>query len=307
MPDGIAISARGLTRYFGNVPVVRQLDLDIPHGSVTGLLGLNGAGKTTTLRMLLGLLEPTRGTCQILGKESRTLGPEDRARIGHTVEGHFIYGWMSVRESEHFQRRTFPRWDEQLFSETTRRFGIDPAQKIRTLSRGQRAGVSLALTLATEPELLVLDDPALGLDPVSRRALNETLIDFCDGGRRTVLLSSHLLDDIERVADRVAIMVHGRLLVDTTVEDFRHRVSAWSLDLPSATRVCESIPGLVSSRPFGGRTIVTVADADQETQAAIDRATNTSPESVNVSFEDAVLAYLSRARTSNSLLAASGV
>ena len=306
MSSDLAISTRGLTRYFGNTPVVQQLDLEVPYGSVIGLLGLNGAGKTTTLRMLLGLLEPTRGSCQVLGKDSQRLGPEDRARIGYTAEGHFLYGWMTVRECERFQRNSFPRWNASLFAETVDRFSIDPSQKTSTLSRGQRAGVSIALALSAEPELLVLDDPSLGLDPVSRRALNETLIDFCDGGRRTVLLSSHMLDDVERVADRVAIMVHGRLLVDTTVEDFRSRVSAWAVDLPPASRAVDSIPGLVHTRPFGGRTIVTVADADQETTAAIERVSSSSAESMEITFEDAVLAYLSRSRKSNSLLTATG-
>jgi ABC-2 type transport system ATP-binding protein len=267
MHSEYAIEARGLTRYFGRRAVVEQLDLRIPHGSVTGLIGLNGAGKTTTLRMLLGFLEPTRGSCTVLGKDSMNLGPEDRAKIGYTVEGHFLYGWMTVRDCERFQRDTFPQWNTSLFAETMQRFAIDASQKIRTLSRGQRAGVSLALTLATEPELLVLDDPALGLDPVSRRALNETLIDFCDCGRRTILLSSHLLEDVERVADRLAIMVHGRLLVGATLEEFRSRVTAWSLDLPPATRYSDLIPGLIHARPLGGRTVVTVVDADQETRA----------------------------------------
>lgn len=306
------ISAQGLTRYFGTKAVVRQLDLRVPRGSVTGLLGLNGAGKTTTLRMLLGLLEPTRGTCQISGKDSAELGPEDRARIGYTVEGHFLYGWMTVRESEQFQKSTFPFWNASLFADTVRRFGIDAAQRTRSLSRGQRAGVSLALTLAAEPELLILDDPALGLDPVSRRALNETLLDFCDGGRRTVLLSSHMLDDVERVADRVAVMVHGRLLVDTTVDDFRSRVSAWSIDLPLATLATAAIPGLVQARPLGGRTVVTVTDSDQETEAALTRlagsAFDQNPlERLPVTFEDAVIAYLSRSREGQSFLTASGV
>ena len=301
-----AIEARGLTRYFGSSAVVRQLDLKIPYGSVTGLLGLNGAGKTTTLRMLMGLLEPTRGTCNVLGKDSMALGPEDRAKIGYTVEGHFLYGWMTVRDCERFQRDTFPRWNASLFGETIQRFSIDAAQKVRMLSRGQRAGVSLALTLATEPELLILDDPALGLDPVTRRALNETLIDFCDCGRRTILLSSHLLEDVERVADRVAIMVHGRLLVDATVEEFRSRISSWSLDLPPTTRYSDLIPGLIHARPLGGRTLITVVDADQETDAAIKRVSQSAAEPLNVTFEDAVLAYLSRSRQSKSLFVSAG-
>lgn len=301
-----AISASGLTRYFGSRSVVEQLDLNIPYGSVTGLLGLNGAGKTTTLRMLMGFLEPTRGTCSILGKSSQELQPEDRARIGYTVEGHFLYGWMSVRECEQFQRTTFPRWNGVMFEETVRRFGIDPSQKTRALSRGQRAGVSLALTLATEPELLVLDDPALGLDPVSRLALNETLLDFCESGTRTILLSSHLLDDIERVADRVIVMVAGRAIVDTTLDSFRHRVSTWSLLLSPSGRQLEAIPGLVHARKLSGRTLVTVADCDSETEAALNRVSEDTPQRMEMSFDEAVISYLSRSRGSQSFLSAAG-
>jgi ABC-2 type transport system ATP-binding protein len=306
MLDESIISAQGLTRYFGSKAVVHDLELDIPRGSVTGLLGLNGAGKTTTLRMLLGFLDPTRGQCQIFGRDSQSLTPEDRARIGYTVEGHFLYGWMTVRQSQEFQQQTFPEFNCRLFAETMRRFGIDPSQRNRTLSRGQRAGVSLALTLATEPELLILDDPALGLDPVSRRALNETLLDFCDGGQRTILLSSHMLDDVERVADRVAVMVHGRLLVHTTIDDFRARVAAWSLDILPTTRSTESIPRLIQTRELGGRTVVTVVDPDQETTSALLRLSNSEPVRLPVTFEDAVIAYLSRSRDSQSYLVHTG-
>ncbi|MDZ4852793.1 MAG: ABC transporter ATP-binding protein [Pirellulaceae bacterium] len=302
MLNDLAIEARGLTRYFDSRMVVSDFDLSIPRGSVTGLLGLNGAGKTTTLRILMGLLAPTRGESYLLGKNSQCLTPDDRARIGYTVEGHFLYGWMTVRQSEKFHRETFPRWNAGMFDATVRRFGIEPSQKIRHLSRGQKAGVSLALTMAAEPELLVLDDPALGLDPVSRLALNETLLDFCDGGTKTILLSSHLLDDVERVADRVAVMVHGRLVVNTTVDDFRSRVSSWAIEHSPATRGVESIPGLVHSRQLGGKTVVTLADCDQETEAALTRIGGATCERLPITFDEAVIAYLSRSRESHSFL-----
>ncbi len=306
MNTELAISTRGLTRYFGPKPVVKQLDFDVPSGSVTALLGLNGAGKSTTIRMLMGMLPPTRGTASVLGKNSTQLGPEDRARIGYTVEGHYVYPWMSVREAERYQRDTFPQWSCEHFAETVRRFSIDPAQKIRQLSRGQRAGVSVALTLATEPELLILDDPALGLDPVSRRGLNETLLDFCESGRRTILISTHMLDDVERIADRVAVMIHGQVVVHTTVDDFRRRVTAWSIDLPPATRIVDTIPGVISLRKLAGRTLVTVADFDEETRAALERVSQDSPQQVDITFEDAVISYLSRTPGSNAFPTATG-
>jgi len=294
------IRTHRLTRYFGRRAVVRELDFSVPCGSVVGLLGLNGAGKTTTIRMLLGFLEPTRGTCEVLGRDSRELTPDVRARIGHTVEGHFLYPWMRVRECEKFGRETHPQWDGSFFEQAVRRFGIDTDAKVSWLSRGQRAGVSLASTLAGAPELLILDDPALGLDPVSRRALNETIIEFCESGDRTVLLSSHLLDDVERVADRVAVMVDGRMLVDSTLDDFRNRVAAWVLDVPQDPTIMRTIPGLVHCRPIGNRWHVTVADPDEETTAAMERLQAASIERVEVTFEDAVLAYLSRSRVGHS-------
>ena len=300
MSDPFVIRTHRLTRYFDARAVVRDLDFAVPRGSIVGLLGLNGAGKTTTIRMLMGFLEPTRGWCEVLGRDSRELTRDDRARIGHTVEGHFLYPWMRVRDCERFGRETHPRWDGGFFGDTVRRFGIDMAAKVNWLSRGQRAGVSLASTLASEPELLILDDPALGLDPVSRRALNETIIEFCESGERTVLLSSHLLDDVERVADRVALMVDGRLLVDSTLDDFRSRVATWSLELPQDPTLTRSIPGLVYCRGVGSRWQITVADPDAETIAAIERLQAVSLERLEITFEDAVLAYLSRSRVGHS-------
>ncbi|MCM2374817.1 ABC transporter ATP-binding protein [Aporhodopirellula aestuarii] len=299
MPDSAVVRTQRLTRYFGCHAVVRDLDFVVPRGSVVGLLGLNGAGKTTTIRMLLGFLDPTRGTCEVLGTDSRHLTPQTRCRIGHTVEGHFLYPWMRVRECERFGRETHRSWDGSLFERSVRRFGLDAEAKVSWLSRGQRAGVSLASTLAADPELLILDDPALGLDPVSRRALNETIVEFSESGDRTVLLSSHLLDDVERVADRVALMVDGRMLVDTALDEFRGRVAAWVIDGDEDPTREHSMPGLVHCRSLGNRWHVTVADADEKTRQAIEQW-NVNAESVEVSFEDAVLAYLSRSRVGHS-------
>ncbi len=300
MNDSEVIRTRRLTRYFGRRAVVRELNFAVPRGSVVGLLGLNGAGKTTTIRMLMGFLEPTRGSCEVLGRNSRNFQPEDRSRIGHTVEGHFLYPWMRVRECEHFGRQTHPRWDGTMFERSVRRFGIDTDAKVSWLSRGQRAGVSIASTLAATPELLILDDPALGLDPVSRRALNETIIEFCESGERTVLLSSHLLDDVERVADRVAVMVDGRLLVDTTLDDFRGRLTAWVLEMAEDPTLVHDVPGLVHCRPLGSRWHLTIANPDHESASAIERLGAAAIEPVDVTFEDAVLAYLSRSRVDHS-------
>lgn len=300
--SSIAVSAKGLTRYFGNTPVVRQVSFDIPTGAVTGLLGLNGAGKSTLIKMLMGLLAPTRGSCSVLGVDSTHLNPVTRARVGYTIEGHFAYGRMTVRESEQFQSDSFPKWNPTLFQNTIERFGIRPAARIRTLSRGQRAGVSIALTLSSDPELLILDDPALGLDPVSRRALNETILEFMESGERTVLLSSHLLDDIERVTDRVLVMVDGRILVNSSVPAFLERVSIWTCDSTDEPRQLPCIPGLIHAYRTGRRLTLAVVDVDQESEAAMGRIGGSSLTRSDSSFDESVIAYLSRSRSSQSFL-----
>jgi ABC-2 type transport system ATP-binding protein len=290
-----------LTRYFGQRAVVRDLNLQVQPGQVTALLGLNGAGKTTTIRIIMGLLRPTRGRCAVLGQNSNGLSPDARMRIGYMVEGHFLYPGMRVRDCAKFQRAGYSRWDDAQFDQIINHFGIAQSTHVAHLSRGQRAGVSLALVLAPDPELLILDDPALGLDPVSRRALNETLVEFAADGKRTVLLSSHLLDDVERIADRVMVMIDGRLQVDTTLDDFRTRVTGYVVesDVTEPDRIA-AIPGLIEARRLGNRLHLTVADADDETSAAVHRLNASSVESIDLPFTDSVLAWLSRSREQQS-------
>lgn len=300
-PDN-AIETEGLTRYFGKRAVVQDLDFAVPRGSIVGLLGLNGAGKSTAIRMMMGFLAPTRGRCSILGRDSRALTPDDRVRIGYAVEGHFLYPWMKVKDCEAFGRDTFPRWNRELFYATVDRFAIATSQKVSWLSRGQRAGVSLASTISSDPELLVLDDPALGLDPVSRRGLNETLLDFNDSGAKTVLISSHMLDDVERIADRIAVMIAGRVLVDCKLDEFRSRIAAWSIESSTDPAVGGTIPGLIHSHRRSGSWIITVADPGKSTLQAIESLGAVSCESVEITFEEAVIAYLARNRRSDTFL-----
>jgi ABC-2 type transport system ATP-binding protein len=297
----LAIEAKGLTRYFGTKPVVKQASFSIPVGSVVGLLGLNGAGKSTIIKMLMGLLEPTRGSCSLLGVESMSLGPDERSRIGYTIEGHYLYSSMTVRGAEALQADCFPKWDSLLYQATLQRFGISPNERIRNLSRGQRAGISIALTLSSQPELLILDDPSLGLDPVSRRALNETILSFMEPGDRTVLLSSHMLDDIERVTDRVMIMTEGRIVVDSSLPHFLSRLSIWSCECSEPLDRVQ-IPGLVSRRQVGRQTSLVIVDADDDTQQALYRLGGNTVRQEESTFDESVMAYMSRSRSAASLM-----
>jgi len=299
-----SIELKRLCRYFGKKAVVDDLSISVQTGKVTALLGLNGAGKTTTIRILMGLLSPTRGSAMTLGADATTMSIDTRKRIGYLVEGHYLYPSMRVRECQTFQRAGYDSWNSELFDDIVRHFSIDPAARVSTLSRGQRAGVSLALVLAPDPELLVLDDPALGLDPVSRRALNETLIEFAAGGKRTVLLSTHLLDDVERIADRVAVMVGGRLKVDTSMEDFVSRVSMFSVRANGGydSSTVKSIPGLIEARQIGDRVQMAIANANGAAHEAIEKSFG-RPEKIETTLDDAVLAFLTRQRGDRSFFA----
>lgn len=292
MPEPV-IQVERMTRYFGPHAVVREMNMQVPEGQVTALLGLNGAGKTTTIQIILGLLRPTRGNCEVFGEKTESMSPQTRMRIGYMVEGHYLYPTMRIEECSRFQRAGYSRWNEQLFGDIMAHFGIRGSSRVSELSRGQRAGVALALVLAPDPELLVLDDPVLGLDPVSRRALNETLVEYAGRDQRSVLLSTHLLDDVERIADRVMVMVDGRLKVDTTLDDFRDRVTAFDARCSDVDlRQLPSIPGLIEARKIGDRLQLAIADVDDSTRAALGQLNAMSVEPVELTFADAVLAYL---------------
>ena len=202
MTEQPVIQTRGLTRYFGTKCAVQDLNLEVPRGCVFAFLGRNGSGKSTTIRMLLGLLRPDRGEARVLGGDSRQLTPELRARVGYLTEEHQLYGWMTVRQAGEFQSAFYPRWNEKIFRGVIGHFGLKPEAQVKHLSRGMRAGLCLALTLAPDPELLMLDDPALGLDPVARRSLVESMIYLTRRSDRTIFFSSHHLGDVERVAAR---------------------------------------------------------------------------------------------------------
>jgi ABC-2 type transport system ATP-binding protein len=207
------------------------------------------------------------------------------------AEGHFLWGWMRARDAARLQRETFPRWDQHVFDSMLKFFGVAPDARVRQISRGQRAGVSLAMTLATDPELLVLDDPSMGLDPVARRALVEGLLAFARRADRTILICTHLLDDVERLADRVAIISDGRLLVDSGLSEFRERIVGWTIDAEIVTGQATQIPGLIDWRTIYDRTHFVVADPSSDTEAAIQQLSSTARRE-ELTLEDAVLAYL---------------
>ncbi len=292
MNDEPVISTRGLTRYFGKRAAVEDLNMEVPRGSVFAFLGRNGSGKTTTIRMLLGLMQPTRGEGRILGYDIRALPVEARARIGYLTEEHQLYSWMTVKECGEFQSKFYPRWNEKIFRGVIGHFNLRMTAKVKELSRGERAGLCLGLTLAPEPELLILDDPTLGLDPVACRSLVESMIYLTRRSDRTIFFSSHQLADVERVADYIAILDRSILRAVCPLETFRKSVQEVRLRFPGTPPAVPQIPGLLQAFRAEGELRVTCVHYNGTTEKALRALNPRLMETVPISLEDAFISYL---------------
>jgi len=213
-----AIETDGLTCRYRRTLAVDGLTMRVPLGGIYALIGPNGAGKTTTLSTILNLREPDRGSARVLGCESRRLGPADFARIGYVSEGQQLPEHLTVAELEAYCRPFYPTWDAAFAGELRARFDLDPARRLRTLSRGTRLKAAFLVALAPRPSLLVLDEPFSGLDPVVRDDLTTGLLSLADRDGWSVLLTSHEMDDVERLADHVGFLNGGRLVVEEPMQ-----------------------------------------------------------------------------------------
>ncbi len=260
-----AIESRGLTKYYGTTLALDHLDCTIPSGCICAMVGRNGSGKTTAIKLFLGLLSPTSGSSSVLGCDSRKLTPKLRKRIGYAAEGHKLFRWMSIGALEKFQQPFFPgTWNGGAFDEMLDYFGLSKKQKIKQLSNGQRAQVSLALTLAPDPELLILDDPTLGLDAAIRRQFLEGMIKLIMRRGRTVLFSSHILSDVERVSDRILVLDRGVIRADCTLDTFRSAVKKVILPAGGPPPQEIDIPGLLHVKQTDSTVEVIVVTRDDE-------------------------------------------
>jgi ABC-2 type transport system ATP-binding protein len=205
-----AIETHDLTRRFGRTEAVHALTLQVPTGSVFALLGPNGAGKTTTLKLLMNLLRPTSGTATVLGTDTRRLEARQFERIGYVSENQRLPDWLTPRELFDYCRPLYPTWDDELRRRLESDLALGSNARLRTLSRGTRMKASLLASLAYRPELIVLDEPFTGLDPVVRDELIRGLLEVSADRPPTILISSHDIDEVERLADWVGFLRDGR-------------------------------------------------------------------------------------------------
>ncbi|WP_290540058.1 ABC transporter ATP-binding protein [Alistipes sp.] len=216
MNDNV-IECRNLTHYYGKRLIYRDLSFDVPRGRILGLLGKNGTGKTTTINILSGYLRPLEGECRIFGEELRRLTPQTRQKIALLIEGHVQYSYMTIEEIERFYAPFYPRWNRDAYYALMEKLHVAPRQRISRMSCGQQSQVALGLILAQDAELLILDDFSMGLDPGYRRLFVEYLRDYARAEDKTVFLTSHIIQDMEKLIEECIIMDYGRIMVQMPV------------------------------------------------------------------------------------------
>ncbi|MDB5706076.1 MAG: transporter ATP-binding protein [Sphingomonas bacterium] len=290
-----AIETRGLTRRHGKKVAIDGLDLALPRGGIHAIVGANGAGKSTLFRLLLGFLTADAGDALILGRDSRALSPEDRGRIGFVNEEHTLPGWMTVGAVTDMQRRHHEgRWDERAFHNVIGSFDLTTQQRVAQLSRGERAGLNLAMAIGQNPELLILDEPTLGLDVVAKRRVLDALIDGVAADGRTILYCSHQIEEVERLADNLVILERGKLRSFSTPDDFCDRIRLWVADVPFKGPEAEGVPGLLQHRRIEGVHHYTVIDQDESFADFLRTHGARTIQSQSVPLDRAVDAFLTR-------------
>lgn len=259
------IKTENLGRRFRRKWAVRDLCLEVPRGSAFGFLGRNGAGKTTTIRMLMGFLKPTTGTSEVLGINSWRHSLEVRRRVGYVPEMPVFYDWMTVGQTiglvAHYRKE---RWDWRVAETLLEQFALDEHQKVKHLSKGMRAKLSLLLALAFKPEVLILDEPTFGLDPIARREFIQSILGVYQESGNTIFISSHLIIEIAGLVDYIGIIDEGKLLLSKPCDELLAKIKQIKLVFAEAVPEKITCTGMLRFTSSGHEALVSVEDFHPE-------------------------------------------
>lgn len=280
------IVVENLVKYYEGRCVLDGVSFTVPRGCIYGLLGRNGCGKTTMIRILLGLESPTRGGTAVLGQDSMRLSAQTHGRIGYVAEGHHLIQSYKVRRLVDLCKGLSLRWNEEFFGHLMETFRLPLDRKVKDLSAGMRAELNLALAMAIDPELLILDDPTLGLDTIARRQFLELAIDVIQRQGRTILFSSHILSDVERIADRIGVLVAGKLVVDCTLDELKSRVKKLRVIFSGPAPEDLYLTDIVNQQKQGREMVLTVANWNLQKQAILATFRPESCTELPMSLED---------------------
>jgi ABC-2 type transport system ATP-binding protein len=293
-----AIETVELTKRYGHHLAVDNLDLSVPKGSVFAFLGRNGAGKTTTIRILLDLLNRTSGEARILGLDCVKNALEIKSRIGYVAEGQKMYDWMKTDEIIWFCKGFYPGWDDTFAAELKEKLELPGNRKVGQMSRGMQAKLALLLAMAYRPELLILDEPTTGLDVVVRRDFLEGIIELIQQEGRTVFFSSHIVHEVERVADWVGVIDKGKLVWSSSMDGLKTSIKRIICGFDSPPASFSGIPGVLSVEKSGRQSAMTVKDFSDETIAAVKALKPTNLMIEDLNLEDIFVAIVGKSEDS---------
>lgn len=274
------ITITDLHKRFRKTEAVAGLSLEVPAGQVTAFLGPNGAGKSTTIKCLLNLHRPDSGSATVLGVDSRKLGPREFTQIGYVSENMELPLWMTVKQFLDYCRPLYPNWDKAFEGQLLKQFDLPLTTKLKDLSRGMRMKAALLSSLAYRPKLVVLDEPFSGLDPLVRDEFIRGLLELTEQEGWTVFVSSHDIEEVQRLADRIAIINRGSLALDETSDSLQSRFRAVEVVLPDDTRPPTNLPADWLHAETAGRTLRFIHSrhsSDEVLAAAVQSTLSASP------------------------------
>jgi ABC-2 type transport system ATP-binding protein len=253
------LGMRGVTKVYSDKLVLDRLDLSVPAGSVVGLLGKNGAGKSTLLKCALGLVKPQSGEVRLFDEPAWELSGTVKARIGYVPQVIDLYAWMKVRQLIRYTASFYPTWNYGLVERLVSEWGLPLEDRVGPMSVGSRQKLAILLAIGHEPDLLVLDEPAASLDPAARREFLSAVLEMAADGSRTVIFSTHITSDIERVADRVAIIKGGKIVYHDGLDALKEQVKRLHVRSDRALPAHFDLPGLLRQRVQGNEAVLSVS------------------------------------------------
>jgi ABC-2 type transport system ATP-binding protein len=288
-PTAPVLKLDGVVKRYREKTVLDGATLDVPAGSVLGLLGKNGAGKTTLLKAALGLIKPDSGTATLLGEPAWSLSADAKARLGYVPQTVTLYPWMRVRQVIDYTAAFYPQWNMALVWQLIKDWEVGADDKVGNLSVGTLQKLAIILALGPEPQLLVLDEPAASLDPAARRDFLKALLDIAVNGTRTIVFSTHITSDLERVADRVAILRGGQIAYDGELDELTDAVKRLHVTAKRPLSPSFNVPGAMRLRVEGNEALVSIHGASDEMLESIRKDYDASVRVEDLNLEDIFL------------------
>lgn len=280
------IDIRNLHKSYQNDPVLDGFDLHIQEGCSYGFLGRNGAGKTTAIKIMMGLTQYEKGDVQVLGQNPIQMDTETKSKIGYVSQNSILPNDQSIQDCLYFYEKVYPNWQKSYVEKLIQDFDIKKNKSIGSLSGGTRQLVSLILALGINPKLLILDEPAIGLDPISKQEFMDQLINLLIQEERTIFFSSHILSDIEKIASHVAILKKGKLFLDMELDSLKTSVKQVQIKTSSHTELKIDLPNLISIRKIGNENLLTFRSFNEDTIQKIKQQTDAELKVLDMNFEE---------------------